>query len=395
MHSSTSNFNCQCPDGPWLKTWLGTTLLTLTLLSGWEGALRSLGHRPTVVDDEALWAAQRDRVYTDCCERAVVLLGDCRMQLGLVPSVLAERFPGYRAVELAVQETSPVAVLRDLAADEKFNGIVVCALNARLLCKDMWDSQQPYVDYYHHKYSLNEKLNRSFSNLVERTFTAVHPQLRLDDLVVHLVKNGRLPSPYYIETHADRSRLADYSGVDLEAHRAYALGRANWLYTGRSLPSSVRWLEDALEVEGWVKAIQARGGRVVFVQFPTTGAHLRFDEFMFPKARYWDAFAAQTSALCLHFADVPELSDFDCPDTSHLDRAEAPRFTMALGKVLEDHGLLGEPRCIMALAQGVEREAKCPCHSTAGPEGKSAQCLRCAPGSARAGTHAKTASERS
>jgi len=395
VRSYTSNSNCQCPDGPWRKTWLGAMVLTLALLVGWEGTLRSLGHRPTVVDDMALWAAQRDRVYTDCCERAVVLLGDCRMQLGLVPPILAERFPGYRVVQLAVQETSPVAALRDLAADENFNGIVVCALNARLLCKDMWDTQQPYVDYYHRKYSLNEKLNRFFSILVQRTFTIVHPQLRLDDLVVHLVKEGRLPSPYYIETHADRSRLADYSGVDLEAHRAYALGRANWLYTGRSLPSSVRWLEDAMEVEGWVKAIQARGGRVIFVQFPTTGANLRFDEFMFPKARYWDAFAAQTSALCLHFAEVPELSGFDCPDTSHLDRTEAPRFTLELGKVLEDHGLLGTPLCVVASAQGAGPQAKCPCHSTGGHRGKSAQCLHCAPGSARQSIHHKTASERS
>jgi len=150
-----------------------------------------------------------------------------------------------------------------------------------------------------------------------------------------------------------------------------------------------------MEVEGWVKAIQARGGRVIFVQFPTTGANLRFDEFMFPKARYWDAFAAQTSALCLHFAEVPELSGFDCPDTSHLDRTEAPRFTLELGKVLEDHGLLGTPLCVVASAQGAGPQAKCPCHSTGGHRGKSAQCLHCAPGSARQSTYHKTASERS
>ncbi len=373
MRSSTFSFS-ECREGPWLRTWLVAAGLIVTLLAGWECTLRGLGYRPTVVDDKALWAAQRERVYSDGNEKTVVLLGDCRMQLGSVPQVLAEQFPGHRVVQLAVEQTSPVATLRDLAADERFDGVVICGLNARLLCEDLWDTQQPYVDYYHNKYTLNEKLNRLVSVIFQQRLAIIHPQLRLDDMLVHLVKTRRLPSPYYIETRADRSRLADYSGVDIEAHRQFTLGRAQWL-CARTLPSSVKWVEDAMKLEEWVQAIQCRGGHVIFIQFPTTGDHLRYDEFMFPKAQYWDAFAAKTSALCLHFQDVPQLADFACPDWSHLDRADAPRFTQELARVLDERGLFKEPSCTTAC--GGSDGPQCSCCDHSKPQGTHVRCTCC------------------
>lgn len=365
MHSCTSSSDRTCPEGPWLRTWLLTILVAAALLLGWETALRRMGHRANVIDDEALWAGQRARVYTRDGQKALVLLGDCRMQLGLVPEVLRDRFDGHRVVQLSIQETSPVAVLRDLAADAKFDGIVVCGLDARLLCRDMWEMQQPYVDYYHKKFTLNTRLNRLFTTLVQRTFASANPQWQWDDLAIRLARRQPLPAPYYIETHADRSRLADYDLVDLEVHRKWAYDRIRWLSTNRELPGEEQWLRDAMEVEEWVRAIQGRGGRVVFVQLPTTGPHLRFSEMVFPKAAYWDAFAARTSALCLHFQDVPRLADFDCPDTSHLDRADAPRFTRELGKVLQDHGVLGVSRPAFAAAAGASSDCRCPIHRRA------------------------------
>ncbi len=373
MRSSIFSFS-ECPEGPWLRTWLVAAGLIVALAAGWEGTLRGLGYSPTVVDDKALWAAQRQRVYSDGHEKTVVLLGDCRMQTDFVPQVLAAQFPGHRVVQLAVEQTSPVATLRDLAADERFDGVVICGVNARLLCEDLWDTQQPYVDYYHNKYTLNEKLNRRLSVVFQRRLAIIHPQLRLDDLLVHWVKTRHLPPPYYIETHADRSRLADYSRVDIEAHRQFTLGRAQWLCS-RTLPSSIKWLEDAMKLEEWVQAIHCRGGQVIFIQFPTTGDHLRYDEFMFPRAQYWDAFAAKTSALCLHFQDAPQLAGFACPDWSHIDRADAPRFTQELARVLDDRGLFKEPLCTTAC--GASDGAQCPCGDHSKPQSTHTRCLCC------------------
>lgn len=364
MHSSTFSSDSEHTQVPWLKTWLLAGVVALTLVLGWEIVLRRLGYRPSVVDDQALWASQRERVYSDCCEESIVLLGDCRMQLGFTPQALMERFPRHRAVQLAVQETSPVAVLRDLAADRDFQGVVICALNERLLCRDMWETQQPYVDYYRREYGLNDRLNTSLATAVQRTLACVHPRLRFNDLAAHLVTKGRLPAPYYLETLPDRSRLADYACVDLEAHRTWAVGRVKWLYTkDDGVPLPQQWLEEAMQVELYVRAIQARGGRVIFARFPTSGEHLELDDLMFPKNEYWDAFAAETSALCIHFKDVPELSAFDCPDTSHLDRRDAPRFTLAFANVMEDKGVLPAPPCTGHDGPAVAAGGDCRCRS--------------------------------
>jgi hypothetical protein len=332
----------------------------VVLLAGWECTLRALGYRPTVIDDMALWSAQRDRVYSHHGEKALVLLGDCRMQIDSVPQILARRFPGHQVVQLAVEQTSPVATLRDLAADKRFDGVVVCALDARLLCDDLWDAQQPYVDYFHNKYTFNVKLNRLLSATLQRGLALLHPALRLDDLIAGALETGHLPSPYYIETHADRSRLADYSSVDIAAHRQFTLGREHWMCDNRSLPGPEIWLENAAKLNDWVRAIQARGGDVIFMQFPTSDEDLHYEEFMFPKAQYWDAFAAQSPALCLHFKDVPELAGFACADWFHLDRTKAPHFTQQLARVLGSRGLFQEPSCAVARDATVKEDQSCP-----------------------------------
>lgn len=361
MHSSIFSSSVGYPEGHWLKTWLLAIVVVMALLVGWEIALRSMGHRPTVVDDDALWAGERDHVYAGRCEKVIVLIGDYRIQLGLVPQVLRDYFPWNRVVQLAVQETSPIATLRDLAADERFNGIVVCGINARLFCKDMWDTQQRYVDYYHEQYGLNAKWNRFFSTLAQKHLTFIHPQLRLSDLITRLAQGQSLPSPYYLETNEDRSRLADYGPVDVAMHRKLAYDRSRWLSYNKSLPGPEEWLEDTLEVEEWVKAIRARGGCVVFVEFPTTGELYSYDEMLFPKKSYWDAFAARTSALCIHFKDVPGLAAFDCPDMSHMDGADAPRFTLELSKALAGCDLLDTPICPVASGQAPGGSASYPC----------------------------------
>lgn len=360
MHSSTSSSNAAYPQGPWGRTWLLTLALTLVLLGSWEFTLRRMGHRPNVIDDEALWASQRDRVYTRGDEkRPIVIIGDCHPLLGLVPAVLRDDFPGRRIVQLAVEASSPVAVLRDLAADERFNGIVICGLDARLLCKDMWDTQKQYVDYYHRNYGLNTKLNRFFSSLVQEHLVSVNPQLRLNTLLVRLAKGEPWPAPYYMEIRDDRSHLADYSRVDLKMHQDWAFDRTQRLSDNKDLPWTDEWLEGAMELEPCVDAIQARGGRVVFVQFPTTGNLYTYDNAIFPKDKFWDALAARTSAMCVHFKDVPQLADFDCPDWSHLDRTDAPRFTAELSRTLAGRDWLDESTSLMAADQCTGEPENC------------------------------------
>jgi hypothetical protein len=329
--------NCSC-----IRTWALALALTLAVLGGLETFYRHRGHRPTVSDDLPLWAFHRNHVYGDAFTSPVVCLGDCRMLLDFVPGLLENRLRGCRVEQLSVVETSPMATLRDLARDRAFHGVVLCGLTEREFCEDVWETQQDYVDFYHRQFDLNIQVNRMISAFVQEHTVLLHPSLRLDGVLSELAMQGSLPRPYYLETHFDRSRLADYAAVDLGLHRTWALRRLNWLLSEEAARvDPATWLGWALRSEPFVKAIQDRGGSVVFIRFPTSGSYYSREQDQFPKATYWDAFAAKTSAKAIHFKDYPTLAGFSCPDTSHLDRRDAPRFTLELIDILEEEGVLG------------------------------------------------------
>jgi hypothetical protein len=348
--SSTSNFDAQetpvvsrtRPPIKWRGTWVWTVIMTVVVLYAWEGFLRSHGHKPNVVDDPALWSFQRDRlaqeIQTDP-NKIIVCLGDCRMELGFVPELLRNRFPEYRVFQLSLEATSPMAVLRDLAETTSFSGVVLCGMTAREFSDDMWDSMQPYVDYYHQQYTWNTAINRRFSGVVQQQLAFVNPLLRLDEVLVHWYRHERLPDPYYIETHFDRSRFADYAHVDLDKHQAWTMKRILH-YTSNDPPSPEEWLQSARRAEDYVTAIGQRGGRVAFIRFPTSGRHYKREQLALPREDFWDAFAAETAATSVYFEDYPALSGFTCPDLSHLDRRDAPVFTLALVQILEQEGVL-------------------------------------------------------
>ena len=87
-------------------------------------------------------------------------------------------------------------------------------------------------------------------------------------------------------------------------------------------------------------AIERRGGKVVFVRMPTSDEHWALDESKYPKALYWDRFAAVAEATAIHFLDVPGLAGFECPDTSHLDTRDSVAFTGRLVHELLDRGVI-------------------------------------------------------
>ncbi len=90
-------------------------------------------------------------------------------------------------------------------------------------------------------------------------------------------------------------------------------------------------------------AIQARGGAVAYVMFPVCGPLRTLEDAAYPRETYWDDFAARVGAPTVHYADVPGMADFDCPDWSHLDMRDAPAFTDLLLDELERQGVLPPP----------------------------------------------------
>lgn len=323
----------RAPDGPWLRTWLLTLGLVAAALLAGERAARRVGFRPSVGESKRLWSYERGRVY-EANGRALAVLGDSQCQWGFALDQARERLPGWRVAQLAVASTIPFAALRDLAADPAFRGVVVCGLTPPGLMEPGGASQQDYVTHFHRQQTLNDDANQAVSSFMQSRFAVLNPQLGWVNVVRERLRRGAWPHPSHVVTSSGRGRLADYSQVPWlqrpEGRDERLRAHFDAVYRQLHMPPPDDWLRRTADTEGFVRAIQSRGGRVVFVHFPCNERLWELCERLHPKHDYWDRFAAQTAAETVHFRDVPTLRDFRCPDWQHLDYRDAREFTAAL-----------------------------------------------------------------
>jgi hypothetical protein len=84
-----------------------------------------------------------------------------------------------------------------------------------------------------------------------------------------------------------------------------------------------------------VAKLRARGVQVLFLRSPSDGEYRPWERRLFPRAQTWDALLAASGAPGIHFEDYPELQGYYLPEWSHMTRAEAERYTVALYGVIE------------------------------------------------------------
>ena len=313
-------------------------ILFVAILTALEVIGRELGHRAMVVDRPALWSLERERL-SESGSQTLVFLGASRMQQDIATDVLRRRLPGWAVVQLAVNGRYPVATLVDLAEDEEFTGVVVMAASGLGLAPDRMDDQRTLLDHYHRRWSPSVKFDRQIRTAIETNLVLINPYTRYWRSLMRSLESRPLPTPYYKVLQPDRSRPVHFDEVDVEEKKEKRLRSAVFYYelTPRLGPEG--WLENVRRLEPAVAAIRERGGQVVFLRMPTSGRHWELDEEHYPRAEYWDRFAASTSAPAIHFRDVPGM-DVECPDTSHLGVAESKQFTEALASELMSLGVL-------------------------------------------------------
>jgi len=284
---------------------------------------------------------------------------------GFALDVARRRFPGIATRQLAIVGKMPMDTLADLSADANFRGTVICAITVRTLVR--WpllemlpelsrqpsetktEGQRDYVDYFHKNRTANTDLDALLQAKVQSGAVVSNPSVGVKRIVQVAAWEHQLPSLTYVHQHLDRGGSAKFSSITTaqlaknREHRFRAVRRGAEL-TRPQDPQA--WLQLTESVEPLVRAIQGRGGQVVFVRFPISGEYWKQISRLYPKKKYWDRFAAQSSAVCIHFQDVPGMRGFDCPDLSHLDARDAPRFTDALLDELVRRGVLpaGEDR---------------------------------------------------
>jgi len=327
-------------------------LLGAVAIGGQEAWLAARGFVPTVVDSASTWAHQRARA-SELGHDALILVGSSRMQLDVDLDEL-QHLTGRPAVQLAIDGSSFVPILADLAADERVTGTVIVDYQDHVVGDlHLQDGSAAYLSEWHRMESRGSVLN--FTTAEKWLDGRMHDHMRsfadgaspFDSLTLRLL--DRQATPQYLVTLPDRERRADYSRV---AMPQFYYSRAMRNAGINKIPPVTSWqaLNEAISahiaampvsdmpafdgnagiVSGYVRQIERRGGQVIFVMFPRSGLVRAADEKMFPKERYWSRFLGVVRAPALDYRDVPEMVALICPDGSHLDARDQQTFTKAL-----------------------------------------------------------------
>lgn len=173
---------------------------------------------------------------------------------------------------------------------------------------------------------------------------------RFFSTLAHVVNGRREDAAQCFVFNEDRYRRADYRGRVTPARleefrrvrtRHYAEVMAMPNETEEELASRREPWTDSMR-KLWKSALQIenRGGRLVFLCFPISGKLWEIEEKRYPKEFFWDHAARQSPIEMIHFHDVPDAADFECPDASHLNYDDAEQFTKMLAEQLKRRGVV-------------------------------------------------------
>jgi hypothetical protein len=331
------------PAQPWGRILIGAMLLLVLLVAGWEEYWRAYGVRPGITNTYGLWAIQRRRIDSGEGD-ATVLLGGSRLYFDIQLPVW-ERLDGRRPIQLSFEGTSPLRAVEDLAADPKFTGRVLIAVEP-----DLFFSGYEYragAIRYALKESPSQRIGQWFSmHLIEPYLAFDDPDYALQTVLARQPWPARPGLHSFIrvrklaETEADRNTHL-WSKVDTDPEYR-ALARRIWLQDfepdeGDPSPAEALKIEKE-QIERMAKAVaqlRARGVKVLFVRMPSTGPYLKYENQNFPRARTWEALLAATGAPGIHFEDYPEMQGYNLPEWSHMTRAEGERFTAVLYRIIQ------------------------------------------------------------
>ena len=333
------------PARPWRQISLVALLLFALLLTGWELYWRAYGAQPAYRNSNGQWAQQRRRIDTGEGGKTV-LIGSSRVLFDVQLPVW-EKFAGERPIQLALEGTSSVPVLEDLAADPNFTGRLLVGVAPELFFSGF--AYRGDAIAYYHKQSLTQRSGNWLSmHLLEPVFAFDDPDFAL----ATVVKRQAWPPRPGLQQRTDVRKLS-VSDADRNTHiwskvetdpQYRALARSIWAQhfdgpppPNMDTPAKLHAVIDT-QIQRAVVAVaklRARGVQVLFVRPPSAGRYLAFENQVFPRAQTWDVLLQRTGAPGIHFQDYPELQGYYLPEWSHLAAADAQRFTAALYGIVE------------------------------------------------------------
>ena len=348
------------PEQPWGRIYLIMLVLLLAMLAGWEGYWRNYGAEPGFRNSDGEWARQRRRIDEGEGDKTV-LVGSSRvlfdMQLPVWQSITGER-----PIQLALEGTSPIPVLEDLAADPKFTGRLLVGVAPDLFFSGFafrgsaiaysrkegpsqrsgsWLSMhllEPYLAFYDPDFAL--------ATVVRRQPWPLRPGMpqstRVRKLMVQPSNDRETHMWQKVETDPQYSALARSIWAENFAHAPPPM----------DTPAKKAKVidEQIAKASAAINTLRARGVRVVFIRPPSAGEYYAFEQRWMPRAESWDLLLQRTGVPGIHFEDHPEMQGYLLPEWSHLSASEARRFTAAVVPLIEQ-GFDSQPPPKLAAAR--------------------------------------------
>ncbi len=345
------------PQGHWGRALILGCVLTLLGIGAWEGVVRGWGYQPNLNDTGDLWAANRARLQQASPDQWVAV-GSSRIQFDLDLETVAEHFGVEKPVQLALPGSKPLAILEHVAAQEDFAGTVLVGTVPGLYFVPAGfpvDRSTDAIRRYEN-WSPSQKVGHRIGMFLQNRAAFIQQE----DLTLAVLLNRFAPQdrpgaqpnqpprfpPYFAATDEDRqarmwSQCAE--GTPL-AQRIQDIWKV--LFVPPPPPPHLTEEEfmdgfmasvenDLRRTREAVDTIRGRGGRVVFIRYPSTGEVREIEKKYAPREGFWDRILQASGAPGIHFEDHESLGGFSCPEWSHLTAADAKVFTRNLMPILE------------------------------------------------------------
>ena len=338
-----------------LKAAILTVVLVAIFTAAWEMYWRSRGFHQTYNDDKILWATKRKEIYRDPVE-ATVFIGPSRIKFDLdIPTW--QKLTGEQPIQLAIVGTSFRLILNDLANDERFAGklIIDATEFSTFSGVALRDRQATLALEYYKKETPSQDASSAIDHVLESQLVfleeskfglnALFYGMHVPDRKGVVVGGGAgFPKEFSVCSFGRQSYMTP---MFLSSSRLQEIQQNNWLKRGPWIKKSladktIRGLRgDSLmmvfqDIKKAVDKIRGRGGQVVFVRPPSSGAYKTAEAIVYPRSEYWDKLLTYTNTPGIHYADYRETSNFICPEWSHLSLTDAAIYTKSLALTLQN-----------------------------------------------------------
>lgn len=342
-----------------------TLILVIVSIGSWEFYLRSKGFDTSYYDDPALWAQKRSMIY-EPADKATVFIGASRIKFDLDIDTW-QNITGDHAIQLACVGSTPVPILQDLANDKNFKGkLIVDVVEGLFFSASAGNAKRPNENMKYYKdQTPAQRASFHINHLLESKFVFLDKEwLSLNELLNGLHVPSRpgvydfpgFPSEFGRVKFNRQEYMTDKLVADTNIQNKVKSIWDGFRKMAPPLPPPGPVLDSVLAATGKeqdsifnvvktaVDKIKARGGQVLFVRPPSSGAYLMGEKMNFPREKFWNKLLAVTNCPGIHFEDYPEIAHFICPEFSHLSPADAIVFTKNLIKILQEEKGWSFPR---------------------------------------------------